>query len=262
MKQRCLLIGKGKWGGVFEKELKKYFYIDKVFNSKNAKEIKKTNLKDIKWVFILSPNNTHFKYTSYFLKKSVNVFCEKPLTLNYKSSLKLLEIAKSKKKILYISNIDEFKDQIKLKNINYFYRSKYFKHNNDYDFIERLVYHQLYLIFSFFDKIKINQIQFSKNTKYFKIFKIKINQKYNFVLKYNLNKKKKYTLNRNNLFNYKKNPLSKMIIYISKLKFNSFKFQRNIFISEIVLNFIKSSLDNKIKKNYTSLNKKLSELSI
>lgn len=259
MKEKCLLIGKGKWGGVFEKELTKYFYINKVYNSKNAQEIKKNNLKNIKWVFVLSPNKTHYKYVSYFLKKSINVFCEKPLTLNYKSSLKLRELAKRKKKILYVSNIDEFKNQIKLKNMNYFYRSKYLKNNKDNNFIERLVYHQLYLIFSLFNEIKINHIQIIKKTKYIKIFEIKINQKYVFLLEYNVNKSKKYTFNGINLYNYKKNPLSKMIKFISKLKFNKFKFQRNIFITEVVLDFLKNSFKKNTKKNFSNLNKKLKQ---
>ena len=41
---------------------------------------------DLDWVFVLTPNKTHYKICEFFLKKGVNVFCEKPLTLSYEES--------------------------------------------------------------------------------------------------------------------------------------------------------------------------------
>ena len=50
-----------------------------------GKDFKFKNIdKDIQWVFIMTPNATHYHLVKLFLEKNYNVFCEKPLSLSYK----------------------------------------------------------------------------------------------------------------------------------------------------------------------------------
>ena len=89
------VLGRGKWGKMVISNLKNISNIKFVY----GKNFKFNNIdKDIEWVFILTPNSTHFKLAKLFLEKNYNVFCEKPLCINYKKSLKLYNLAKIKKK--------------------------------------------------------------------------------------------------------------------------------------------------------------------
>ena len=47
-------------------------------------------------VFVVTPPQTHYEVCKHFLKKGVNVFCEKPLTLSEKSSYELLNVGSGK----------------------------------------------------------------------------------------------------------------------------------------------------------------------
>ena len=86
----------------------------------------KLNLDKVDWVFVATPNNAHFKIVSECLKKKKNVFCEKPLTLNYKSSKKLFKLAKRFNSKLYVDDIEIYKNKkIKLiKGLNTVTRGK------------------------------------------------------------------------------------------------------------------------------------------
>ena len=88
-KKNVGVIGAGKWGKKIIKVLKQIANIKYVYNSKkNYQAIK----EDISWVFILAPNKYHFEMTKFFLKKRINVFCEKPLTTNANDAKKLLRV--------------------------------------------------------------------------------------------------------------------------------------------------------------------------
>jgi len=77
-------------------------------------------LKNIDWIFIATPDKTHFKLVKKFLLKKINVFCEKPLTLKFKQSIELFKIAKKNKVKLYVDDIQIFlKKKIILKKKNY-----------------------------------------------------------------------------------------------------------------------------------------------
>ena len=59
------VIGRGIWGKKIIKVLKKNFKLQFVIGKDtNYKEIK----KKIDWVFVLTPNNTHYKICKYFSK--------------------------------------------------------------------------------------------------------------------------------------------------------------------------------------------------
>ena len=52
------VIGRGKWGKKIIRTLKKYYKLEFIVGKNtNYKKIK----KKIDWVFILTPNNTHYK---------------------------------------------------------------------------------------------------------------------------------------------------------------------------------------------------------
>ena len=144
IKKKVGVIGCGKWGRLIINELKKISTIKFIYNSKN-------NLKqfdnNIDWIFILTPNKTHYQIVSFFLKKKINVFCEKPLTLTANKAIKLVNLAKSNGVKLYIDDIENFKKKnIKLnEGINSIIRTKK-DFGTSISLLERLAYHDLYLL--------------------------------------------------------------------------------------------------------------------
>ena len=132
-KKNIAVIGIGYWGIKIFNYLKKrnnynikYIYtrnkINIKNNTKNLQIIKNDN--SVKEVFIITPIDTHYKLAKYFDNKVL--FIEKPLSLEYKNSLKLLKKKKIFVDYLYrysdsinkIKKIKENKTLGKLKNIN------------------------------------------------------------------------------------------------------------------------------------------------
>ena len=74
-------IGKGIFGNKILSKLKNIpnVSIEWVYGSKD-KWWESTD--DLDWVVIASPNEFHYEQAKHFLKKGVNVFCEKPATLS------------------------------------------------------------------------------------------------------------------------------------------------------------------------------------
>lgn len=147
------LIGYGYWG--------------KIINSKLENNILVPPFDDVDWMFISTPPNTHYNLTKEYILKNKNVFCEKPLTLDYTSSLELIELAKSKNINLYINNTFLLRDEIKNSNIIPFSEVEFiwlkqgpFK----YDLISDLLYHDLYLLISLSGVFKIKNIQYIEKT--------------------------------------------------------------------------------------------------
>ncbi len=66
-KKNVLVIGRGKWGSKIIKVLKKISNVKHIVRSKD--DYKKIGLNKINWVFILTPNETHYKIAHYFIKK-------------------------------------------------------------------------------------------------------------------------------------------------------------------------------------------------
>ena len=66
IKAKVGIIGCGRWGKKIIKELKKISQISFIYNSKI--DYKKFN-PNIDWIFILTPNHTHYKLVNFFLKK-------------------------------------------------------------------------------------------------------------------------------------------------------------------------------------------------
>ena len=102
------VIGRGKWGQKVIKALKSCSSI-KYIVGKNV-NFKKCSTK-VDWIFILTPNRTHYRICKFFLKKKVNVFCEKPLTLNLKQATNLYSLAMKNRVLLYVDDVEIYKQK-------------------------------------------------------------------------------------------------------------------------------------------------------
>ena len=223
MKANVGLIGRGRWGLKLKSKLIKNTNLKFVCgkNTNYSKLIKKNN---VNWVFIATPNYTHYKIAKNCLNLKVNVFCEKPLTESLSNSKNLFEIAKKNKVKLFVSDIYSFhyKKINRLKSKNIIYRSKKVK-GNDTEFLNRFMYHDVAILYKFIKKEKIKSLKFIQNKKK-KLIDLKIvfkNYKEVFF-KYNLNSnQKKHYINNMNLVT--KRDILKEMIYSVIYKKNNIK---------------------------------------
>ena len=217
-KKNVIVIGKGKWGIKVINQLKKKVNIIKVINSKES--FKNIFIKKIDWIFILTNNSSHYKLSKFFLKKKLNVFCEKPLSLDFLKGKELVKIANKNKVKLYVSDVEKYKyKKFNIRKLNNVTRFKFDRYKKE--ILERLCYHDLYLLSEKIDLYKIKKIKIQKNNVGNFSFSFSYNNKiFNFV--YSLNKKNKiHRINGVNYLKFKGNPLSKMIdcILYKKISF-------------------------------------------
>ena len=237
-RKKILVCGKGKWGKKVIKQLKKLSKPIVVIDTKTY--FKKIDLTDIDWVFVLTPNNTHFRLVSYFLSKKKNVFCEKPLTQSLLKTTYLVSLAKKNKCKLYISDVEIYKN----KRINktkklYVIRTKK-SSGTTKEILYRLVYHDIYLLENYLrpiNNIKILKIE-RKNRLQLKLEQNKIS----FSFDYDLNaKNKKHFINNKNFLRFVGNPLNKMIFKILNRSVNFKKNQNTaIFCNKLIDKILKN----------------------
>ena len=147
------LIGHGYWG--------------KIINSKLINNTINSIPEDAEWIFVATPPPTHYDIVKECLQKGKNIFCEKPLTLNYNSSLELINLAKEKNTCLYIDNIFLLRDEIKniniplANNIEFIWLKK--GPYND-TLVNDLLYHDLYVLIHLIGVYQISNIHYVKNT--------------------------------------------------------------------------------------------------
>ena len=198
MKVYVGLVGKGKWGKKLKKQLDELTNLKFFYGKKNTliSDIKK---EKIKWVFVATPNITHYKIVKQCIQNGVNVFCEKPLCISYTKAKKLIDYSRKKRVKLFVSDIyNYYSVKIKnLKNINYIFRSKYVG-GDDNEYLFRFMYHDVSILYKF---LKSNRILnfLIKNQNKKKIFEASIELKNKIVINfiYNLNiKKKEHLLNK------------------------------------------------------------------
>ena len=149
------LIGKGYWGTILLSKLEKICNVKFVCNSKDNY---KTKLDLVDWVFVATPNDTHFDIVKHCIQNNKNVFCEKPLTPTYKQSLKLFELANKYKTKLYVNDVFNYRTEQKdIKNLVEPIKVVWNKITNNilYD----LMYHDLYLLKPYWSNL--NDINFS-----------------------------------------------------------------------------------------------------
>lgn len=217
-KRNVIVIGKGKWGIKVINILRKKANIIKIINSKTS--YKKIYTKKIDWIFILTDNSSHYKLSKFFLKKKLNVFCEKPLSLDFLKGKELVKIANKNKVKLYVSDVEKYKyKKFNIRKLNNITRFKFDRYKKE--ILERLCYHDLYLLSEKIDLYKIKKIKIQKNNVGNFSFSFSYNNKiFNFV--YSLNRKNRiHRINGVNYLKFKGNPLSKMIdcILYKKISF-------------------------------------------
>lgn len=225
------IIGGGRWGTkihqtLLESELSKVSDITFIVNStQDYREKIKENKSD--WIINSTPNSCHYRISKYCLENKLNVFNEKPITLNYNQAKELIDIARKKNLSFYIDDIFLFSENLNLikrelnssKNIYEFKWQKtireinHFKSNGK-NYLYRLAYHHLYLlIYSLnLDNSEIKYITLIENTKYKLIFELVLRGK-KMIFHYNelsqrINSNK---LNSINLKSEKQDELYKML---------------------------------------------------
>lgn len=218
------LIGTGKWGSILKEKLIKNSNL--VFFA-NSKSNYKKKIKEVEWIFIATPDKTHFKIVKNFLNLKKNVFCEKPLSLNYKSSKYLFDLAKKKGVKLYVDDIQTFfKKKIKFKKDNIIIRKKLGK-GSPKNLLYRFAYHDFYFLEN---KIKTKRIKLIEILDTNRDLKFNITFKDNSVFRffYSLNSQDKIHKINNTNFITKKDLLTIMIKKVLKKNVN---FKNNMKIS-------------------------------
>ena len=107
MKKRVGLIGKGKWGSKIRSKLSRLASL-KFVSGRKKNYLKLIKKNELDWIFIATPNSTHYQIVKKCLNLNLNVFCEKPITENFKKAKELFEIAKKNKVNLYVSDVYAF----------------------------------------------------------------------------------------------------------------------------------------------------------
>ena len=96
MRTNVGLIGKGKWGNLIKSNLKKISNL-KFISGKKKDYFSLIKNENLNWIFIATPNDTHYKIVKNCLNLGINVFCEKPLTTSFIKTKQLINISKKKK---------------------------------------------------------------------------------------------------------------------------------------------------------------------
>ena len=154
-------------------------HIKKICNVKftcRSKDTYLDKLDDVDWIFVATPNDTHYEIVRNCLWRGKNVFCEKPLTLTYKESEKLYEFARMGNAKLYVDDVQNFREvNWDLMKYNLIERKKKDKFNHSYyetkDLIYRLAYHDIYYLYKHIKNSKIEDVILIdvKNKLHFKV---------------------------------------------------------------------------------------------
>ena len=151
------LLGYGYWGKVLSSKLEKLDDVEVMWTC-TSRDQWWTNVIDLDWVFIATPNGVHFEQVRHFIKQGVNVFCEKPLTPTLEESKELFDLAEKYNVKLYVDDVFNYRNERKdIKNLTKPIEVIWNKvsDNTLYD----LMYHDLYLLWpywSYSDDIKFN----------------------------------------------------------------------------------------------------------
>lgn len=107
---KMVVIGIGSFGKNHIRDLKELGHevitcdVDKRFNP-DFQDYKKMDLDNIDGVIIATPASTHYDIAKYILERCRHVLVEKPMTMNYKQAIELVEIAENNKLIFAVGHI-------------------------------------------------------------------------------------------------------------------------------------------------------------
>jgi len=180
------LIGYGYWGKILHEKLINLSDVKFICRSEDNYYSK---LDDVDWVFVATPDDTHYEIVKKCLWAGKNVFCEKPLTPTYEQSEKLYRLAKMKNVKLYVDDVFNYRDEYVTLLKSYIDNPTYIKSTwkkygrTDYrDYTPasfyNLMYHDLYLLHPFLRTKKLknlnvidkdNTLHFETNFSGFKV---------------------------------------------------------------------------------------------
>tara|TARA_R100000234_G_scaffold25119_1_gene14562 strand:- start:456 stop:2150 length:1695 start_codon:yes stop_codon:yes gene_type:complete len=213
------LIGYGKWGAV----------IDNAINDLNIEWV---DAKDADWIIISTPNDLHYEQVWKYLRMKKNVFCEKPLTLSYKSAKELFDFADTMNVKLYVDDIFSWRKDIPQKPEQF----KWTKPNSESgNLIDRLAYHHFYLWTEgkCDSDISVRSVNGDINC-----FRVELDDGSVGVFQYGKSDKVVHTINDEDLTNHEDNPLREMFTMIFSdsvsYKNNRFNTLNATKISEVV----------------------------
>ncbi len=232
IKKNIGVVGNGKWAKIMVPKIAKFANIKFIANTKTG--YKKFKLNKISWIFVLTNNKTHFKIVKYFLNKRKNVFCEKPLTKNFLSSVKLFQLSKKNKIGLYVNDVEIFKKKdFSIKRNNLIVREKKSQISED-SLLHRFAYHDFYLLKKHINLNDIKVKKYSENKKNLFINFSTGNKTFKFS--YNIKSKlKKHKINNTNMMTCKKDPLEMMIKHVLDGKTNlNRNFSNSLFSSKLI----------------------------
>ena len=150
---RVGLLGYGYWGKILLSKLEKIDNVDIVWVYRSHDNWQADN-SNLDWVFIATPNNVHYGQVKHFIKRGINVFCEKPLTLTYKESKELFDLSKKYNVKLYVDDVFNYRlEKVEIEKLDSNIKVVWNKKSNNtlYD----LMYHDLYLLYPLIKKNKI-----------------------------------------------------------------------------------------------------------
>ena len=183
------IIGMGYWGS-------------KIYNAiKDDVEIVNPELSD--WVVISTPNDLHFEQVEYWLERGKNVFCEKPLCLDYNSAEYLYNTAFDNNVKLYIDDVFIWRNEFY--NVSDFRWGK----ENNLNYLELLAYHHFY-IWVRNKKIIVDEI--IKTSEYSFTIKLKNGMSANFD--YSPSKSTIHHIDGKDVLPRPDNPLKKMLLAV------------------------------------------------
>lgn len=252
------LIGHGKMGKIYAKEIKKTkgYKIINILDHKNITRNPDTignffNSAKINLYIISSPINNHFKYLKQAFKSKKNIIIEKPLVENTYQFNKLIELNKDyKKKIMIHHNdvlnfekinfMEDLKDHRKIKKIEMVYGKKELTNSYKMPFFDWLP-HPLSVIVNFFGEP--NHFKILKYSK--KIRKKLILEKLKLIFEFD---------NFPIFLNFSNNlqiPTKKIIIYKNSKKkiYDGYSKKNQRTIKLLLEKFYKTNKINDINKN-------------
>ena len=150
---RVGLLGHGYWGKILLSKLEKIDNVDVVWVYRSRDKWQDDN-SNLDWVFIATPNDVHYEQVKHFIRRGINVFCEKPLTLTYKESKELFDLSKRHNVKLYVDDVFNYRlEKVEIEKLDTTIKVVWNKKSNNtlYD----LMYHDLYLLYPLIKNNKI-----------------------------------------------------------------------------------------------------------
>ena len=104
------LIGYGYWGKIIHSKLEQVSNVKFICRSKDTYVDK---LDSVDWVFVVTPDNTHYEIVKTCILNNKNVFCEKPFTANFQDALALYGLAEIHGVKLYVDDVFNYREELK-----------------------------------------------------------------------------------------------------------------------------------------------------